>query len=94
LRWAFALSNAGARYVEARNNLAALDEIDWNAVQARDWQRDKEGKQAEFLVEKQFAWELVSRIGVQSRHTYEKVITAIDGTMHKPRVEIIPDWYY
>ena len=45
LRWAFTLSNAGAYYFEDRCDLARLDEIDWNAVQARDWRQCKEGKQ-------------------------------------------------
>lgn len=36
-RWAFTLSNAGARYTEFRNSLEHLDEIDWAAVRARDF---------------------------------------------------------
>ena len=48
LRWAFTLSNAGARYFEDRSDLAQLDELDWDAVRARDWRHCKEGKQAEF----------------------------------------------
>jgi hypothetical protein len=43
-RWAFTLSNAGAYYFEDRCDLAQLDEIDWDAVQAVDWRRSKEGK--------------------------------------------------
>lgn len=43
LRWAFTLSNAGARYFEDRSDLGQLDEIDWTAVEARDW-RDCGGK--------------------------------------------------
>lgn len=45
-RWAFTLSNVGAYYFEDRCDLAQLDEIDWDAVQARDWRQCKEGKQA------------------------------------------------
>ena len=44
LRWAFTLSNAGAYYFEDRRNLAQLNEIDWTAVFANDWQDHKEGK--------------------------------------------------
>ena len=51
LRWAFTLSNAGSYFFEDRCDLAHLDEIDWSAVQARDWRTCKEGKQAEFLLE-------------------------------------------
>ena len=44
LRWAFTLSNAGARYFEDRSDLGQLDEIDWHAVEATDWRLRKEGK--------------------------------------------------
>lgn len=93
-RWAFTLSNAGARYFEDRCDLAQLSEIDWDAVQAVDWRQCKEGKQAEFLIERQFPWELVSRIGVLSRQVYGQVNTALQAAAHRPPIEIRPDWYY
>lgn len=94
MKWAFTLSNAGAFYCEDRCDLAHLDEIDWNAVQAREWSQLKEGKQAEFLIENNFPWELVGRIGVVSNTAYREVTLALQSASHKPRVEIIPDWYY
>ena len=93
-RWAFTLSNAGALYFEDRADLAQLGEIDWDAVQARDWRGQKEGKQAEFLVEQSFPWDLVSRIGVRSQQVYDQVRAALQAAAHKPRVDIRPDWYY
>ena len=93
-RWAFTLSNAGAYYFEDRCDLAQLGEIDWNAVQAKDWQQCKEGKQAEFLIEQQFTWEWVSRIGVRSQQVYSQVNTALQAAMYKPRTGIKPEWYY
>ncbi len=93
-RWAFTLSNAGASYFEDRCDLAQLDEIGWDAVQARDWQQCKEGKQAEFLMERRFPWELVLRIGVQSQQAYQQAMAACGGGAYRPRVEIKPDWYY
>ncbi len=99
-RWAFTLSNAGAYYFEDRADLAQLDEIDWSAVQAERWSGRgilpsvKEGKQAEFLVENAFAWELVSRIGVRSPQVYGQVRAALPAAGHQPSVEITPDWYY
>ncbi len=55
-KWAFTLSNAGAYYTEFRAALSDLQEIDWDAVDAVDWQTAeiKEGKQAEFLIHEQF----------------------------------------
>lgn len=94
LRWAFTLGNAGSYYFEDRTDLNQLDEIDWNAVAARNWSDRKEGKQAEFLVELEFPWDLVSRIGVRSRATYDQVLTELQGLDHKPVVEMKPEWYY
>ncbi len=93
-RWAFTLSNAGAYYFEDRCDLAHLNEIDWTAVQANNWQSCKEGKQAEFLVEHCFPWHLVERIGVHSRTVYQQAANALPGGGHRPVVEIRPEWYY
>lgn len=93
-RWAFTLSNAGAYYFEDRCDLAQLGEIDWDAVQARNWQQCKEGKQAEFLIEGRFPWELVSRVGVGSQQVCDQVGAALQAAAHTPAIETRPDWYY
>ncbi len=93
-RWAFTLSNAGARYFEDRSDLGDLGEIDWAAVGATDWRSCKDGKQAEFLLELSFPWHLVERIGVQSRAVYTAAVDALPARGHKPPVEIRPEWYY
>ena len=93
-RWAFTLSNAGAAYFEDRCDLARLHEIDWVAVKARNWQEHKDGKQAEFLIERRFPWTLVERIGVLSQRVCRRVSAALGVAAHKPRVEIIGRWYY
>ncbi len=41
-----------------------MNEIDWDAVNAHNWQACKDGKQAEFLLEQQFPWHLIEEIGV------------------------------
>jgi hypothetical protein len=93
-RWAFTLSNAGAYYFEDRADLAHLNEIDWNAVQARDWRQCKEGKQAEFLLENSFPWHLIERIGAQSKQIYTQVANVLPVQGHRPTVELRPEWYY
>lgn len=93
-RWAFTLSNAGSRFFEDRRDLARLGEIDWQAVQAHDWQRCQDGKQAEFLLEQCFPWPLVERVGVLSRATYQQVADILSRTSHRPAVELRTDWYY
>lgn len=93
-RWAFTLSNAGSRFFEDRCDLAQLSEIDWAAVQARNWQACKDGKQAEFLVEGSFPWELVERVGVLNQTTYTQAAHALAAGNHKPQLEILTAWYY
>jgi len=93
-RWAFTLSNAGSYYFEDRAELSKLGEINWNAVQANNWQQCKEAKQAEFLLENSFPWHLVERIGVSSRAVYGNVVNALPANGHRPTVDIRPDWYY
>ncbi len=93
-RWAFTLSNAGARYFEDRADLSRLGEVDWDSVQARQWQQCKDGKQAEFLLENSFPWHLVERIGVHSRLVYPQVTNVLPAQGHRPAVEVLPDWYY
>ncbi len=93
-RWAFTLSNAGSSYFEDRCDLEQLKEIDWGAVHARDWQHRKEGKQAEFLVERYFSWTLIQRVGVLSLRTQRKARDAIRASGHQPATELIPRWYY
>jgi len=95
-RWAFALSNAGAYYSQFRSRLDQLDEVSWPAVAARDFRTAevKEGKQAEFLVNRSFPWQLVRRIGVSDRAVAQQVSNAMRGAAHRPLVEIRTDWYF
>lgn len=93
-RWAFTTSNAGSYYFEDRCDLNQLDEIDWQSVQTHQWQNCKEGKQAEFLLEQFFPWELVEKIGVVSNVTHQQVMNAIPSNGHRPNVAIEPQWYY
>lgn len=93
-RWAFTLSNAGSYFFEDRCDLSQLNEIDWDAVQARNWVSCKEGKQAEFLLEHSFPWDLVERIGVRSAAIHQQVVNALPAGGHCPRIELRPEWYY
>jgi hypothetical protein len=99
-RWAFTLSNAGARYFEDRASQAQFGEINWDAVAATHWSgqgispRIKEGKQAEFLVESRIPWHLIERIGVLMAEIAQQVGAAMQGAGHRPVVEIRRDWYY
>lgn len=99
-RWAFTLSNAGSKYFENRSDLAHLVEINWHAVGTNRWSGTgiptsvQEGKQAEFLLECSFPWELVERVGVFGEATYRQVANALTASVHRPQLEVRVDWYY
>lgn len=95
-RWAFSLSNAGAHYASFRCSLSELDQLHWEAVRSTDF-RDpemKSGKQAEFLVEERFPWNLVELIGVRSAPIRQQTMNAMATSDHRPIVELHPAWYY
>lgn len=99
-RWAFTLSNAGSFFFEDRCNLTQLNEVDWNAVQNDQWGGSgvstsiKEGKQAEFLLEHSFPWQLVERIGVYSNAISSQVLSTLPANGHCPQIDLKKDWYY
>jgi hypothetical protein len=95
-RWAFSLSNAGAVYTQFRTGLNRLGDIDWDAVAATDFRPAdvKEAKQAEFLLQESFPWQLVELIGVHSQGIATRVSIAMQGMAHRPGIEVRRDWYY
>ena len=95
-RWAFTNSNASSAYCDSWNSVQDLGKIDWDAVQARYWSDPtvKDHKQAEFLIERSFAWSLVERIGVKSQQVCATVAAALNQATHKPQVSVMSSWYY
>ena len=94
-RWAFTTSNAASNYFHDYYDLSQLEEINWTAVDAQQWDNEyKEGKQSEFLVEQQFAWHLIESIGVCELSVYNQVANALTKSDHKPSVARQPKWYY
>lgn len=95
-RWAFSKGNAGARYSDFYSDSALLYKLEWEAIAATDW-RDpdvKENKQAEFLVENSFPWELIELIGVIDTDVENQVANIISEAEHQPSVAVKPEWYY
>ena len=93
-RWAFTSSNAGSFHFDDYSDLALLDKLDWDAIGANNWAMRQHGKQAEFLVEHSFSWQLISRIGVHSGGVRDQVLESIQIREDHPPVEIKRDWYY
>ncbi|MBX9827003.1 MAG: DUF4433 domain-containing protein [Xanthobacteraceae bacterium] len=99
-RWAYTLSNAGAYYFESRNDLADLEDLDWAAIHTDKWagpgvsRSMKEGKQAEFLIEGSFPWDLVDRIGVIYQAAAQQVANSLLNANRRPQTVVMPSWYY
>lgn len=102
-RWAFSLANAGLYYTQFRKSLANLGDIDWHAVASTNFANGenspsglpvKEGKQAEFLLDGDFPWSLVQRIGVQSQAVAVQAQAALSNAAHQPPISVQPSWYF
>jgi hypothetical protein len=96
LRWAFTKSNAASSYFLDFCAKEQLEEINWLAMNQTDW-RDasiKEAKQAEFLMEQNFSWNLIERIGVSSGGILTQVNAVLNRSEHMPQVGIEKSWYY
>jgi len=94
LRWAFTNSNAGSRYFEDFASLDDLNQIDWDSIETNDWSNCKEQKQAEFLIEKKFPWELIEGIGVYSYEWVEVANENLSSAGFYTPVKIKREWYY
>jgi hypothetical protein len=95
-RWAFSNGNAGTRYTRFFNNLEELEALDWQAIAATVWKDPivKEHKQAEFLVEESFPWELIERIGVFDKEIAERAASVLSEAALRPEVVVAGNWYY
>ena len=94
LRWAFTSCNAGSAYFEDYNDLSQLHVLDWEAIHSDHWQQHKEKKQAEFLIEKHFSWNLIEHIGVFDETHFQRVAEILKSAKHQPLLNIEPSWYY
>ena len=93
-RWAFTTGNAASYFSDDYANIQHLYQIDWAAVQATNWAGRQDSKQAEFLMEHSFPWELVERIGVYSMWAYNTTRREVRASTHQPLVEVRREWYY
>ena len=94
LRWAFTNSNAGSYYFDDYADLADLNKIDWESVNAKHWSGRQDKKQAEFLIENRFPWELIEGIGVYSFQWVDKVNEILERCKYRPPVKCKHGWYY
>lgn len=81
------------------DDLAHLDQIDWEVMKAQYWSQDGTGemrrrRQAEFLVHGHVPWSMVRAIGVHDAKVAGRVAKALSGVSHCPEVRVKPEWYY
>jgi hypothetical protein len=96
VRWAFSRGNAGAYYATFSTNRNDLGKLNWVSIAQTDWRNPdvKEAKQAEFLIDTLFPWNLVEAVGVFDAQMAQQVTASIADADHKPRVSVEPLWYY
>lgn len=95
-RWAVSRSNAGSPYATIRTHADALAQLDWTAIDARDF-RDplvKDGKQAELLLHDMLPWHLIRGIGVYDDDIARQARAACAHAAHRPPIAVRRDWYY
>ncbi len=79
------------------DDLADLDKVPWNVINARYWNKFPDGsrlRQSEFLVYKSFNWSLVEVIGVYNQEMREKIEELISNLQHTPIVQVRRNWYF
>jgi len=101
-RFVFSDGHGLASFTNWYDDLARLDQVDWDIVAARYWADKPEDndrrrrKQAEFLVWRALDWSAIETIGVLNE-PMQKTISAILGRYpngRQPTVELRPQWYY
>jgi hypothetical protein len=101
-RFVFSDGHGLARFTSWYDDLAQLDQVDWDLVAARYWadtpdDNDRQRrKQAEFLIWRSLDWSLIESIGVLNRQVKLDVEAVLGQYPHRPqpRVEVKSEWYY
>lgn len=94
--WAISDGNAGTYHTSFFNDVAALDDLDWNAINATYWSGKTHQKAAEFLVLNSVPWTAIEMIGCHNEQTalQARQIVSASGVNHRPPVVACPAWYY
>jgi hypothetical protein len=93
-KWAFSDINAANRAADFFSTLDRLVDLDWDAIAAANWASCRDKKMAEFLVHREFPWDLVRGIGVYSDAVGKRAQRAFAEARHRPPVRVKREWYY
>ena len=91
-----------AAFTDWFDDLAKLDQVDWEAAYATYWNDTVDDpdrqrrKQAEFLVHRCLPWRLIERIGVLEQRAQARVNAVLSRfpARHRPLLGIERGWYY
>jgi len=92
--WAISDGNAGAFHTSFEADLRALEDLNWPAIRARNWQGKTHEKSAEFLVADFFPWNCIQQIGCHNSQVAQEVKDLIQNHNHQPSVDVQQAWYY
>jgi len=101
-RYVFSDGHGIASFTQWFDDLADLEQVDWEAVNATYWRDTVEDpdrqrrKQAEFLVYQRCEWSLIHEVSVLNEHMKAEVELKLGQfckAMARP-VNVRPEWYY
>lgn len=92
--WAISDGNAAARYTSFYADTAALEDLNWDAINTRQWSGRTNEKMAEFLVADRFPWTSIGTIGCHNAAVADRVRMLLRDQDHKPEVRVMTGWYY
>lgn len=93
-QWAISDGNAGSYTATFGAELRMLDELDWQAINAKYWSSVTFEKQAEFLVEGFFPFNAFTSIGCHNDAVRDRVRAMLNGAGHQTPVMTKGEWYY
>lgn len=101
LDWAATDRNAALATAKYTDQAAALaSHIDWEVMEALTWTNTptdgsrRERRMAEFLVHQALPWAAVVGIVAQTAAMATRVETITESSSHRPRVAVVPQWYF
>ena len=95
-RWVFTDRNAAATYAQDYNSLPDLSKLHWEHIEANIWNNPevREYKQAEFLIELLFPFELTQEIAVYDDEHKIEVQKILQYYNIPIPVNVRKNWYY
>lgn len=96
-KFAFTDGHATMVLSDYYNDLADLNKVPWDVVNAEHWNNFLDGRrlrQSEFLVYEKFDWNLVDMIGVYNDDMLNRVTTLISLLQYKPSIDIKRNWFF